>query len=62
MMHRQAPISIRSALVATLVLATGACRTGSPPETAAGSADSVARPTAAAEPGARAQPPQPAAP
>ncbi len=48
MMHRQAPISIRSAALAATLLATGACRTGSPPETAAGSADSVARPTATA--------------
>jgi uncharacterized protein YbbC (DUF1343 family) len=48
MMHRQAPISIRSAALAATLLATGACRTGSPPESAAGSADSVARPTATA--------------
>jgi uncharacterized protein YbbC (DUF1343 family) len=54
MTHRQAPISIPFAALAATLLSMGACRTGSPPETAAGSADSVARPAASA-PADRAQ-------
>ncbi len=52
-MHRQAP---RSLVLALLVLAAGACRTGSPPEAASGAADSLAPPPATtAAAGARAE-------
>jgi uncharacterized protein YbbC (DUF1343 family) len=54
-MHRKALRPFRfAAATALAVLAAGACRTGSPPDAAAGDADSVARPTPSTA--ARAQP------
>ena len=58
-MHRHAPRSLRAAAPALLaaVVAAGACRTGTPPASAAGDADSVARPApSASAPAAPAQP------
>jgi len=49
-MHRQAPRTLRAAAPALLaaLVAAGGCRTGAPPASAAGDADTLARPTASA--------------